>query len=327
MERSLRRTVAAGALAGLAAGLVVALWYLALDLTAGQPLETPARLAAVILERPFVGVQAGPVLAYTALHLAVFVSVGAAAGGLLAFTGLNAGLIVGSVLGLGVMSSLYYSALAMSGAPDLELLPGHHVLGANLTAGLVWAGIVGWSERGERSFGFEILGSPFLVRSVATGLVGAAAVAVWFLVVDVLRGQPLLTPAALGSALLGHTGGAGTVAVTPGVVAFYTVVHLGLFTVAGFAFEVAADRLERAPSLWYLAVMAFIVLDAVFLPAAALLGMWILGTLSIWAVAVANLLAVIGMTWWTLRRRPELGQALSRQISEERGQARSRRAG
>jgi hypothetical protein len=33
------------------------------------------------------------------------------------------------------------------------------------------------------------------------GLIGAAAVAVWFLLVDLLLGSPLRTPGALGSAI------------------------------------------------------------------------------------------------------------------------------
>lgn len=318
MKRSLRRATVDGALAGLVAGAVVALWYLAVDLAAGQALETPARLAAVWLDGDYRGVEAVPVLAFSAIHFGAFLALGAMAGGFLAATDVNAGPLVGMVLGLGMMTSIYYTGLWFAGVEDLEVLPGAHVLGSNLAAGLAWAGIVGWLERGERPFGFEIFGAPRLVRSVTTGLVGAAAVALWFLVLDVLRGQPFFTPAALGAALLGEAATAAAVEVTPGVVTFYTVIHLALFVVAGAAFVGVAERLERAPGFWYLAVMAFIVLDAVFLPAMALMGMWLMGSLALWAVAVANLLAVASMAWWILRDRPELRRALFRQLAADR---------
>lgn len=318
MERSLRRRTVDGVLAGLVAGAVVALWYLALDLAAGQAFDTLARLAAAWLDSPYRGVETVPVLAYSAIHFAAFLTLGGMAGAFLAATDMNAGPLVGMVLGVGMMTSIYYTGLWVAGAEDLELLPGGHVLGSNLAAGLAWAGVVGWLEREERPFGLEIFGAPRLVRSVSTGLVGAAAVALWFLVLDVVRGQPFFTPAALGSALLGEAATASTVQVTPGVVTFYTVIHLALFVVAGAAFVAAADRLERAPGFWYLAVMAFIVLDAVFVPAMALAGMWLMGALALWAVAVANLLAVASMAWWVLRDRPELRQALSRQLAAER---------
>jgi len=313
MERPFRRMAAAGALAGLAASAVVAVWYLALDLAAGQPFETPARLAAVFLERPREGIAAGSVLAYSVLHFGVFALVGGAAGGFLALTRFNPGLLVGTVLGLGVMTSLYYSGLALAGAADLGPLGLPHVLGSNLAAGLTWAGVLGWTARGKSTFGIELLDSPLLERSVVTGLVGAGAVALWFLLLDAVRGQPLFTPAALGSALLGQAAGDTAVRITPGVVAFYTVLHLGAFTLAGLLFTLAAERLERSPGLLYLAVMAFIVLDAVFFPVVALLGEWLMGTLAIWAMAVANALAVGAMTWWTWRTHPELREALERQ--------------
>ena len=42
---------------------------------------------------------------------------------------------------------------------------------------------------------------PVLRDGVIAGLIGAAAVALWFLVFDIARGRPLLTPALLGGAV------------------------------------------------------------------------------------------------------------------------------
>lgn len=318
MKPSPGRAALDGALAGLAAGAVIVLWYLAVDLAAGQPLQTPARLAAVWLDGTYRGVAAGPVLAYSAIHFGAFAGMGAMAGAFLDAVDVNPGPLVGMVLGLGMMTGIYYTGLWVAGAADLRLLAGGHVLGSNLAAGLAWAGAAGWLERDRRPFGLEIFEAPRLVRSVATGLVGAAAVALWFLALDVLRGQPFFTPAALGSALLGEAASAAAVEVTPGVVAFYTVLHLALFVFAGGLFVAVAERLERAPAFWYLAAMAFITLEAVFVPALALLGMWLMGAIALWAVAVANVLAVGSMAWWVARDRPELRRRLARRVAGQR---------
>ncbi|HEV8144266.1 MAG TPA: hypothetical protein VGQ77_15500, partial [Methylomirabilota bacterium] len=40
-----------------------------------------------------------------------------------------------------------------------------------------------------------------LREGTIAGLLGAATVAIWFLIFDVLRGKPFLTPALLGSAV------------------------------------------------------------------------------------------------------------------------------
>lgn len=317
MERSLGRTAGDGAVAGLAAGCVVFLWYFAVDLGGGAPFDTFGRLAAVWLEVPGRGTETGPLLAYSALHFAAFLALGSMAGLLLAALDVNAGPLVGMVVGLGMMTSIYYTGLWYAGAPNLELVPGVHVLSSNLAAGLAWAVVLGWLERDRRPFGLEIFTGPRARQAVVTGLVGAAAVALWFLVLDVLRGRPLFTPAALGSALLGLADTAAGVEVDAGVVAFYTVVHLTLFTAAGAVFVAVAERLERAPGFWYLAVMAFIVLDAVFVPALALVGMWLMGALALWAVVVANVLAVAAMAWWVLRDRPALRRSLSRRIARQ----------
>ena len=43
--------------------------------------------------------------------------------------------------------------------------------------------------------------APILREGVVGGLIGAAVVALWFLLFDLARGKPLLTPALLGAAV------------------------------------------------------------------------------------------------------------------------------
>src|SRR2546422_9230775 len=78
-------------------------------------------------------------------------------------------------------------------------------------------------------------------------------------------------------------------------VAAYTAVHVAAFVVAGTVFVAVAEQIERAPVLIVLIAMAMIVLEAVVVAMLALGAQWGLGTLGIWSVLVANVLAVSAM--------------------------------
>src|SRR5262249_35487658 len=99
-----------------------------------------------------------------------------------------------------------------------------------------------------------------LREGIVAGLIGAAVVAVWFLVFDIARGRPFLTPGLLGAAVFqGVTDPAG-VRLTLGNVLGYTIIH-GL---AFIAFGIVAASLmavsEREPALF----LAFVILFASF---------------------------------------------------------------
>lgn len=315
MKRRVRDALVQGAVAGLMAGALVAVWFLVLDLATARAFQTPAELAAVYLGRGAVEISVGTVLAYTVLHFGVFAVLGSLTAGLLAALDFRPSLLVGLAFGLGVLTGLYYSGLLITGVDAYDLLPTGHVIAANVAGGVLMMESLRRAQVGDRLLGLgRIRGHPFLTRALTTGLIGAGAVALWFFLLDVIAREPFYTPAALGSVFLtGETSGA--VEVEFGVVAAYTVLHASAFVLAGAAFVWAADRVERYPSFGMLAVMAFIVLEAVFVPVVGLAGSWLMdGALAWWAVGVGNLLAVAGMGWWTWRTRPEL----RRSVEEER---------
>ncbi len=70
-----------GLFAGMIGALVVAAWYLILDVAAGRPLWTPALLGSVLLHgtggSQLASVQPLEVAAYTAVHFVAFIAVGA----------------------------------------------------------------------------------------------------------------------------------------------------------------------------------------------------------------------------------------------------------
>ena len=148
--------------------------------------------------------------------------------------------------------------------------------------------------------------SNLLTRGLITGLFGAAAVALWFFFLDFSDGHPFRSPAALGSALLLGASKAEAMQISFGVIAAYTLVHVIAFAVAGTIFVWIAEQVERSSSLVLLTIPCAIALEAVVVTALALRADWVLGSLGVWSVLVANLLAVLSMGWYVWRTHPTL---------------------
>lgn len=162
--------------------------------------------------------------------------------------------------------------------------------------------------------GLAALGDhPLIARGLVTGLIGAAVVALWFFLLDATAGQPLRTPAALGSALLFGASNVEAVEVNLGLVAAYTVVHVAAFGAAGIVFVAIAEQIERAPALILVVALAMIVLEAVVVAVLALGAQWVLGMVGVWSVVVANLLAVAAMGAYIWKTHPLLRHRLTRE--------------
>lgn len=319
MEGTRRAALVHGAVGGLIAGGVVALWFLGVDLAAGDLFRTPVGLAAAWLGREGAAVTPGLVALYSLLHFAVFVVLGVAAAAILEWAEQPPGLLAGVLFGVGVLDAVHYSGMLFTGSRFLTLLPTSQVVLANLAAGMAFMLYLNRAAWREHPVGLGVLRDyPEFRRGLAAGLLGAAAVAGWFFLLDLLAGRPFFTPAALGSALFLGAASPEEVRVGAGVVASYTVLHVGAFLVAGLLFEWAASAVERFPSIWIVFALGFIVMEAVFVPTVGLLGAWVMAELSWWAVGVGNLLSVAAMGWWIWRAHPFL-----RRIARERGAAAS----
>lgn len=300
-----------GAIGGLAAGAVVALWFLVVDLATAGAFHTPAVLAGAILGDPDMPPTFRLVATYTILHFGVFALLGMATAWVIDALGASPGLLVGGVFGLGVLAGVHYGALLVTGARVLTVLPVLHVLGANLAGGMVMMAYLHHALHTEAPLGLEVLrGHPLLTRGFITGLIGASAVALWFLIVDLLRNSPFYTPAALGSAVLFGATSPAEVRVGVGVIAAYTIVHVAAFVVVGIALVWSAERLEQTPGMWLMGLLAFIILEVLFLGTMGSLGGWVLGTISWWAVGIGNLVAVLAMGKWVWATHPKLRHEL-----------------
>jgi hypothetical protein len=319
MNRSVGSSLLHGAVGGVMAGGVVALWFLAVDVIAAEPFRTPSLLASEILGEPTAVPSARLVVAYTVLHFGVFAALGATAAALLAVTRVAPTLLAGGVFGLVILNGAHYGGLLVTGVDLLTVLPVVHVLGANLLGGMVLMAYLHRAWRADTPLGIgALIRRPVMVEGVTIGLLGALAVAAWFFVIDLASGAPLFTPAALGSALFLGAATPASVQHSLGIALAYTVVHVVAFGVVGILFAWVAGRLERSPAFWLLTVMAFIVLEGLFVGATGVLAGWVLGALGWWAIFVGNALAVATMGWWTWNTHPRLRQAVGERMAETR---------
>ena len=146
-------------------------------------------------------------------------------------------------------------------------------------------------------------------EGMLAGVLAAAAVAIWFLIVDVLQGRPLYTPTVLGTALFRH--GAGLAATEPltvsaEMVLMFTWVHGLLFAAVGGVAARLLGVVEQHPNVGFGILLLFVVLQAGFTVVAVLVAQPVLQALAWPAILVANLLAAATMglyLWW---RHPNL---------------------
>ncbi len=152
-----------------------------------------------------------------------------------------------------------------------------------------------------------------LLDGLFTGMIGALAVALWFLVLDLAAGRPLYTPALLGAVLLhGSVGASQQVVVAPLEVAAYTAFHFLVFIAFGLVLSYLMTLFERFPIMFFVLLVLFVSLQVGFLGLDAALGASLLGKLRTWAVVIANLLAAAGMVLYQWRRHPSVVKGIER---------------
>jgi hypothetical protein len=171
-----------------------------------------------------------------------------------------------SILGALVWWAILVGNLLASVAMLWYLLRAHRALPRSLVGG--WGGV--------------------LREGVVAGLIGAAVVALWFLAIDAIQGEPLRTPKLLGAAILRQTGA------LPAVLG-YTVVHGLAFVVVGMVGAALIAGAERQPLFVFALIIFFTAFEVFFFGAVVILAKWVLDELAGWTVFVGNLLAAAGM--------------------------------
>ena len=145
-------------------------------------------------------------------------------------------------------------------------------------------------------------------EGILTGLLGALVVALFYFLLDVAHGHPLLTPSVLGQALLLHELPTTSVIDVAAVIT-YTTAHLLAFMLFGLLLATMVRAAERKSLARYAVVQLFIVFEFFFY------GVLLLGAAStremfpLWSVLAANSLAVVAMGLWQWRHHPMLQMA------------------
>ncbi len=298
------RYVREGVIAGLIGAVVVAVWFLIYDAARGRPLRTPSLLGAAtfqgLSDPTAVPVSASLVAQYTVLHGVVFALVGI----LIAFLIVSAQQQPGRLLTLVIVLlsfEVFFLAVVVGLAhPVLSELAWWTILVGNALAAF---GMLAYFFIGHRALGRALLGPWTRVarEGLVAGLIGAAVVAVWFLVYDLLAGAPLRTPALLGAAVLeGLRDPAGLVITLP-LVLKYTVIHGAAFVMFGWAAAGLLALADREPRLIFVFVMLLCCFEVFFFALVATLAHWLLETLQWWTILLANLLAATGMLTYFFR--------------------------
>lgn len=146
-------------------------------------------------------------------------------------------------------------------------------------------------------------------EGIVAGIIGAATVAVWFLLLDAMEGRPLYTPTVLGTALFRRGEGLaspGTLPISFEMVLMYTWVHGLVFCVFGGVASRLLALAEQKLDLGFGILLLFVVFEFGFLAVAMVVAEPVLHALAWPSVLVGNLLAAAAMGVYFWRRHPHL---------------------
>jgi hypothetical protein len=313
MPDARRSVVRQGVIAGLIGAAVVAVWFLVFDFARGKPFLTPGLLGAAVffgINNP-VGLEPaiGPVLGYTLLHGLAFVAFGVVAASLIKVSEQEPPVFIAFVILFAAFEVFFVALVGAFSRSILGELVWWSVLVANLLASIA---MLWYFFRLHRALPRMLVGDwgGVLAEGTIAGLLGAAVVAVWFLVVDTIQGQPLRTPILLGTTLLRQTSATG------GVI-LYTVVHVIAFLVFGIIASVLVAAAESQPFFVFALVILFTAFEIGFFGATVLAASWMLNEVAGWWIFVGNVLAAASMLAYFFRRHRQLTQRLAHAWADE----------
>lgn len=137
------------------------------------------------------------------------------------------------------------------------------------------------------------------------GLLGAGAVALWFLIFDTARGRPLETPALLATVLFHHSTSLAAYSL-PRLLTEYSLAHLAAFALIGVAAALLMEAAEHEPPLFLSLLIFFGAFEVFFLALVMFLGPAIMAQVTWWSILVGNLLATAAVLAYFLGRHPVL---------------------
>jgi len=146
-------------------------------------------------------------------------------------------------------------------------------------------------------------------EGIVAGLIGAATVAIWFLILDTIKGRPLYTPTVLGTALFRARAGLSSPESLPvsfEIVLWFTWVHVLVFVVIGGAAAWLVRLAGRDPNFGFGILLLLVVFEFGFIGVSLVFAEEVLRALAWPTILVGNLLAAAAMAWYFWRRHPDL---------------------
>jgi len=283
-----------GIIAGLIGAAIVAVWFLIYDAARGYPFRTPALLGAAALQGvrdpSAVTVSPGLVAQYTVLHGVVFAMVGVLIAFLIVSAQSHPTRLLMVVIALLCFEVAILAVLTWWAHPVVTTVRWWAILIGNALAavGMLLYFFVGYRPLGRHLFGpwTRIVREGFV-----SGLLGAAVVAVWFLIYDTAAGVPLRTPALLGAALFHGLRDPAALVITTPLVLEYTFFHGLAFILFGCVAAGMLALADREPRLLFGFIMLFCCFEVFVFAMIATLAYWLLETIAWWTSLVGNLLA------------------------------------
>jgi putative oxidoreductase len=180
---------------------------------------------------------------------------------------------------------------------------------------LVMLGFVAWRRNAKWVYdgyhGFADIPHPMLKEGVIAGLIGAAVIAVWFGILDVIGGHPFFTPATLGRGLLSVFGDVTPDQGTATFVLVYTVFHFTAFMFVGLVASLIVHLARQEPSILLGFAILFAATEIGIYGLVAFLGEWSPLQRNAWLpIMVGNLLAAAAMGFYFYRTHKEIAHEL-----------------
>lgn len=304
-------TARRGAIAGILAAAALILFFFVVDALEGEPLRTPSFLASVLFGESDLRAGAGFIAIYTLLHFLVFAVIGVVVSLLLEKAKTPPMFLLGVVLGFLLFDIVFYASIWLTGVDVVHALGWPEFLMGNFIAGVVLMAYLHFAGPGRTVAWTEMLREHRVLREgLIAGLIGAVAVALWFLVVDAVIGRLFFTPGALGSVIFAGASSLAEVQVNAGTVGGYTLVHVAAFLGTGMFVSFLACQAEDHPPLILAAGLLFVTFETLFIGLLAIMASWLLDTLQWWTIAAGNLVAALAMGWYMWKVHPKLQQVL-----------------
>jgi FtsH-binding integral membrane protein len=157
-------------------------------------------------------------------------------------------------------------------------------------------------------------GNRVVREGISAGLIGALAIAVWFAIVDLVRGEPLQTPIMLGTSIGSLFLGADDPPSRAGAFIGYTVFHFAIFALIGIVFAWVVNAAERVPSAFIGFAGLFVAFEVGWIGWTTVLSQGF-GELSWLQVFAANLIGAAAMGWYMWKQHPALPGRVGRVLA------------